>query len=490
MDLAGYTISFDRTNVNYAIYVPKQSRLVLSDSAGNGKIVSKATAQHAFTVEGKLMIKSGEIVSEAAGVYSRTGSIVMNGGTINAQSGMELTEYGNGTAVLNQGTINGSAYGVVVANKNHFQMNGGLIKSPGTVAEMMALRFDGIYGGASVTLNGGILEGGISGEIRDLTLPDNKSLYCNGDEVQITEEMTVLEGTVTIGERVNSMIPKPIVRYYSSDGKTVKEYSYLRSALGFASCNDGSTLVLLDDYQTDKPIQINEIINQAITIDLNGFSIEFTGENGFYFSQYNKVNFKNSGETGGVIKGKNLVIQNDGDLVLDGVTVQSDGKYTVQHNSNLLVVHNSTLKGEIALECNSDTVLLDGAMIDGILRGQKLQQSSYPLQELLGENCYYYQNGKKITEYQDEYLFDKPVTVQKENVVSVQFGDGQTRLYKEITAAISEAEQEENAVVTLLKNDTIYQIPLELHQGRITLDLNGKVLRSTAEQTVFHQSWS
>ena len=165
LDLSGKTITYSGGANSGAVQVESGATLTVVSTAANGKITGTGTNSNAISNSGTLVVgtENGEnftLEGKNVGVYSYSGSVTVNGGTIGNTTNSGGIFVTNGSFTLNGGTINSKKDGITVYGGT-IEIKGGTINctaGSSTSYPNAALWVAG--SNAKVTINGGTFDGG------------------------------------------------------------------------------------------------------------------------------------------------------------------------------------------------------------------------------------------------------------------------------------------------------------------------------------------
>ena len=327
LDLNGKTIS----STNELYFISNAGELTIVDSRegdkdGEIKVIPAAkdnAAVYALKNTGKLTINGGNFTASAMNksvytVYSQSPSTTINGGTFKVTFNNTATNiWGSAHAVLLAGdgsenaaaTINGGTFIAESNNKNNTRcapvfangtdkilitINGGDFTGTRTAGRGgSALRYPDGSSGATVVINGGTFEATKAGDDRLLNNITGK-LEVNGGTFKYdgtifskNEKLTVTGGTFVKLDNTKNDISKYLSADYlqNTDGSVtplpdqvvIGSTSYKTLAEALEKSASGDTVTL----QTDVALTTELTVNEGVTLDLNGKTLETTAVFGY-----------------------------------------------------------------------------------------------------------------------------------------------------------------------------------------------------------------
>ena len=333
-----------------------------TSTINEGKIINKVTEAITTGAGRTLTINNGEITSEATNAIMLNGSrwdsssqTEINGGTIKGKTNGIATHYEksnlqvNGGQIIgeednginasdiyltiNGGIIEGGMYGVYSHQTGDYYTNLGvndgdvLIDTPVLKGKMYGLFIDG----GNLNFYDGILKGQTEGYNESMTTEDETK----GKITNIADRTELYYDSENIDEKeyqtVYLLTEKVIARNINraSDGAEYTDYSNLQDAIDEASEND--TIVML----SDAPLYYQVTNDKNITLDMSGYTIS-TNKRIINTGNLNIVNNSDKESTIKTSASINL-ITNSGVLNVEKVTLRNTGtsNYVVQNTNEL-----------------------------------------------------------------------------------------------------------------------------------------------------------
>ena len=313
IDLNGRTIDMGNKSATIS------GTLTIRDSSAeqNGEITSSSSGQLAKIQNGGTMVLASGNITGKEYIQVRTGgNFNMTGGKIEASGSYALYVYG-GTATITGGTVTGEAVYVYSGN---FIMGSNSQKQ--TSAEAQKIYVETL----NPKNNDVALYSGIVGKVQS-SFGANSTLDCwfESDVSNRVPDGKMCESFTESEKTYYRVVNLTDDKAEAKIGDTL----YASAITAATAMQEGETLVLLKNITGDSGDALLKISVPNVTIDLNGFSITNTNENGTGISV--EVPYKYNGST---TKG-NAVIKNSGGAatvsaatplrfnVSDGISLQS-----------------------------------------------------------------------------------------------------------------------------------------------------------------------
>lgn len=313
IDLNGRTIDMGNKSATIS------GTLTIRDSSAeqNGEITSSSSGQLAKIQNGGTMVLASGNITGKEYIQVRTGgNFNMTGGKIEASGSYALYVYG-GTATITGGTVTGEAVYVYSGN---FIMGSNSQKQ--TSAEAQKIYVETL----NPKKNDVALYSGIVGKVQS-SFGANSTLDCwfESDVSNRVPDGKMCESFTESEKTYYRVVNLTDDKAEAKIGDTL----YASAITAATAMQEGETLVLLKNITGDSGDALLKISVPNVTIDLNGFSITNTNENGTGISV--EVPYKYNGST---TKG-NAVIKNSGGAatvsaatplrfnVSDGISLQS-----------------------------------------------------------------------------------------------------------------------------------------------------------------------
>ncbi|MCC8356881.1 MAG: hypothetical protein LJU34_03365 [Oscillospiraceae bacterium] len=287
LDLNGHNIyaaSGENTgSKSTAILVTGNATLDIVDNSGNGGVVTTSGTKAVWMISGKLTI-------DAVG-YTWTGAN-------NAVYVCSQSDYSEGTTtlIINSGVFYGQAAVAVKNDKGDTKINGGVFV--GYSSSTKATAIAGGSGTGTVTITYGYFAGSLSPQSSkftisggyytvgvsasdSITFPKGMSCITLSESEKVTEKVTGTEFTYKVDYYTFSYGTISEDGMYTTLGSASSIYNLCTAINGDENITDGSEVFIQmhSDYTTSGTLDVNSITKcKNITIDLNGYTLECTGE--------------------------------------------------------------------------------------------------------------------------------------------------------------------------------------------------------------------
>ena len=394
--------------------------------------------------------------------------------------------YGAKEVAFNKCTFNSAGKSVLIYAEqasifNTVTVEGCTFNASQEVEGKAAIEMDSsLTGGANVTITNSNASGFGTGNVSGNSLWNNKKGNADNKNNDIT---VTVDGTTVL---------EPI--YVAKIGET--GHRTLQEAL--AAVQAGETITLLADVTTSDITKINK----SITFEGNGKKLTTTAERGFQI-------------TGGTVAINNLTIDmpnaaegNRGinlyngdtnaalDVTLNNVTINGGKAYAVNiggGKDNKLTIKNSTLTGYAAINVHTSsvnhTIVVDGSTLNG-----KNHNNNYSIGTVVIDGTNAHSLTITNTTITTENL--EGVTSKYEKVIvgpncTLAWDGGEAAVrnvmvnglyYTDLQAAIKDAA-EVSGTVQILGNITTTKSVVVPANKKVTLDLNGKTINGTDNET-------
>ncbi len=378
-DLNGFTVS--GSSDSYIFGLTKNSKIVIKDSVGTGKIVNAHKSfGSVFANSGTLIIENGNIVSTAKTAIISDNTLIVYGGSI---SGKEYGINSSGNITIYDGEISGEKFGLYVSVK---------IGSVGT-----------LYGG---TFNEGIDLYDSSSKYTLANLLAEGHFYYDNEDNNITDfgKFQAISETVIVKNKFPVSVIQP-------DG-TTEYFPSVDEGLNSANKDIDSILKLLTDILLNSSLTFDGIT----TLDLNGKNLEVDDDNSILVGNGGLLNIADSLGNGTIDGGTVLVDGgtlnfNDGTIVSTTNGITNSGG-TVNVNGGEIISENGYV--DVFVEGDNTTKVYGGTFEDGFTT------SGTTVNDILADGYVFY-NGEgavEITDNQKE-VNDNVVVYEKTIVTAM-----------------------------------------------------------------------
>ena len=500
------------TELETTIEISKNITLDLNGytvDAGNGNTITNTGT---LTIIDGTDDKNGTIISQKLGTSEEEYSCIINNGTLNIESGKIQTTKKYNSAVSNTGTVNikGGAittsgeygYGIKNTNEGNIQITGGTITTNGTYGY-------GIYNdnAGTITLTG-------TGNI----ITDGASTY--GIYSNSTGNITITGGNITTNKNSSSGICNVNTGTVEMTGGTITEKGAYGAGIknlstGTVNISGTANITTHGNYANGIENTSTGIVNisgeASITVNGSyGNGIQNTGtttiEGGNITSKSTlientktgKVEIKEGRLTS--INNKGIENSNTAEVKMTGGTLDSKTTGIVNNGTGKVTVTGGeiTSSTDIGINNTSSGTIIVGAKDGNVINSPVITAGTYALrsQDINGKLYYYdgilkakeqviigivngIEDNKDVVLSNDEN-YEIAVLGTTEDIAYV--GDNETNTYDNLESAITACGQE--GKITLLKNILIPtgKEIVTTENAKITLNLNGKDLRTCAYQ--------
>ncbi len=376
-DLNGFTVS--GSSDSYIFGLTKNSKIVIKDSVGTGKIVNtNESFGSVFANAGTLIIENGNIISTAKTAIISGNTLIVYGGSI---SGKEYGINSSGNITIYDGEISGEKFGLYVSVKNG---------SVGT-----------LYGG---TFNEGIDLYDSSSNYTIANLLAEGHFYYDNDDNNITDfgEFQAINETVIVKNKFPVSVIQP-------DG-TTEYFPSVDEGVNKANKDIDSILKLLTDILLNSTLTFDG----TTTLDLNGKNLEVNDENSILVGNGGLLNIAdslgNGTIDGGTVKVDGGTLNfNDGTIVSTTNGITNSGG-TVNVNGGEIISENGYV--DIFVEGDNTTKVYGGTYEDGFTT------LGATVSEVLADGYVFY-NGDGAVEIDDDQIeISDNVVVYEKTIVT------------------------------------------------------------------------